>query len=280
MAANQVIKRNDAGKTFVRINKKTGRGHYTISPKSSQHKYCEKVALEGFDRLPSGFYKNDGYCLSGAGTELFEEIADKYGKEISLTVTANGAFHIDGRGRKVRLTIPHRLLAEINSEKRSIRSQRASEVRAAVQSFLAGNAPRQFGKFHDAKPAYAPGTLANILARDRITARMNPEDEKALQEFIPQYLSEISGTLRSNKKMQIIFDSLDAGRKIYLDKVLHEFKKKLTNKVQNEAAWQDFLKQHILLFRHTYGEVLDRSSITIIEGKYPDFMLIDPYSYC
>jgi hypothetical protein len=36
-----------------------------------------------------------------------------------------------------------------------------------------------------------------------------------------------------------------------------EFKKKLAGKAQKEATWQEFLKQHILVFRHTYGEVLD-----------------------
>jgi hypothetical protein len=279
MPRDRITKQNDRDEIFVDINRRTRRGKYVILPQNSQHKYCEKVTLEGFDHLPSGFYTNDGYGLTGAGSDLLEEIFAKYQKKIALTVSSSTDFRVDGRGRTVTVILPHRLLTDINAEKRTIRSHRASEVQAAVRGFLATHAPRQFGEFRDSKPEYAPGSLARVLSRERVTARMNTEDEAALQEFIPNYLSEISGTLRSTKKLQIIADSIDAGRKVYLDKVLREFKKKLSNKVQNEAAWQTFLAQHILIFRHTYGEVLDRASITIIEGKYPDFMLIDPYSY-
>lgn len=279
MPRSKIVKKNEDGSVFFEINRSTKRGTYIISPDYSQHKYCEKIKLEGFDRFPSGFYTNNGYGLTGAGNDLLEEIFNKYNKKISLTVTTKPGMRIDGRGRTTKVAISHELLSEINAEKRAIRSRRAAELKASVRGFLAANAPRQFAKFKDQKPEYAPGSLASILSKDRITARMNQEDEEALQEFIPDYLSEISGTLRSKKKIQIIADSIDAGRKVYLEKVLREFKKKLSGKMQNEAIWQKFLAEHLLVFRHTYGEVLDRQSITIIEGKYPDFMLIDPYSY-
>jgi len=81
---------------------------------------------EGFDRLPSGFYTNNGFGLTGAGVEILQEVTAKYKKKkIALTVAAKGEFRIDGRGREGALTIPHKLLTTINSEKRSIRSQGA-----------------------------------------------------------------------------------------------------------------------------------------------------------
>jgi Shedu protein SduA, C-terminal len=279
MPKDRFTKQNGHGDVFVEIDRRSRNGRYRVLPKSNQRNYCEEISLDGFDHLPSGFYTNDGYGLTGAGLELLREIHSKYKKKISLTVSSDGAFRIDGRGRTVAVNIPHDLLSEVNAEKRAIRSQRASEVQAAVRGFLAAHAPRQFGEYRDSRPEYAAGSLAHILSRDRVTARMNQEDEKALQAFIPNYLSEISGTLRSTKKIQIIADSIDAGRKVYLEKVLQEFNKKLSNRVQNEATWQSFLAEHILIFRHTYGEILDRQSIRIIEGKYPDFMLVDPYSY-
>ncbi|MDQ7251062.1 Shedu immune nuclease family protein [Dongia sedimenti] len=277
--AGRTLKRNEKGRIFVDINRQTRSGWYHILPEYSQFKYCEKVRLKGFDHLPSGFYKNDGYGLTGAGIELFQEIFAKYRKKIALTVAASGKFRFDARGSTVAVTIPHKILTDINAEKRTIRSRRANEVQASVRGFLATHGPRQFSQFRNAKPEYAAGSLARILSREHVTSRMNQEDEAAMQDFIPAYISAISGTIRSTRKIQIIAESINAGRKVYLEKVLREFRKKLSGKVQNESAWQKFLAQHILVFRHTYGEVLDRESITIIEGKYPDFMLVDPYSY-
>ena len=49
-------------------------------------------------------------------------------------------------------------------------------------------------------------------------------------------------------------------------------------KVQNEQIWQEFLSDYILVLRNTYGEVLEKESVSL-QGKYPDFMLLDPYSY-
>ena len=90
--------------------------------------------------------------------------------------------------------------------------------------------------------------------------------------------SKVPGTLKAKDKLQVIYNSLDAGRKVYLEKVLLEFRRKLNRQVQNENIWQRFLSEHILILRNTYGEVLEKESVTL-QGKFPDFMLIDPYSY-
>ena len=99
-----------------------------------------------------------------------------------------------------------------------------------------------------------------------------------MEDFIPDYLSNIPGTLRAKKKLQVVFDSLDAGKKVYFEKIIKEFKKKLKGRSQNEAIWQKFLSDYILILRNSYGEVLEKESVSL-EGKFPDFMLIDPYSY-
>ena len=79
-------------------------------------------------------------------------------------------------------------------------------------------------------------------------------------------------------KLQVIFDTLDAGKKVYFKKIIKEFQSKLKRKVQNKQIWQEFLSEYILVLRNTYGEVLEKESVSI-QGKYPDFMLLDPYSY-
>ena len=84
------IKKNEDGKVFCRINSKTKRGQYFILKDTGQYKYCEKIELEGFENLPSGFWTNNGYGLTNAGTFILQEIHDKYGKKIALKIVAPG----------------------------------------------------------------------------------------------------------------------------------------------------------------------------------------------
>jgi hypothetical protein len=276
---NVVEKKNEADEVYFRLNKKTKKGKYTIFPKSSQHKYCERVLLEGFDRLPSGFYTNDGIGLTAAGNFLLQEISNKYGgKKVDLTIVARGQSKLDGRGRKVKATIPHEALTDINGDVRATKRARNEEIRAEVRGFLAAHYKTQFRHYAGSSPKYAAGSLAEVLKQKDILSRLGTDDREYLEEMIPSYLESIQGTLRAKKKLKVIFDTLDAGKKVYLEKVIKEFKAKLKRKVQNEQIWQDFLSENILVLRNTYGEVLEKTSITL-SGKYPDFMLLDPYSY-
>jgi class 3 adenylate cyclase len=262
---------------FLRINPRTKKGEYRVIDSSNQSKRCKRIALVGFDRLPSGFYKNDGYGLTGGGNLLVQELYDRLGKEVSLTVTAAGKSALDVRGRKTKLTLLHADLQALNATARTVKRKRNEETRAAVLAFL-GRHFQQFREHRDAQPQYVPGTLSETLRSSGVTSLLNTDDRAELEKFIPDYLSNVPGTLRANNKLRIIFDSMDAGKKVHLEKVLKEFRRKLARQVQNEALWQQFLSEHILIFRNTYGEVLEKRSVSL-EGKFPDFMLIDPYSY-
>lgn len=276
--AKDIQKQNDEGTVFFTLNKKTKKGRYSILSTSSQHKYCEAINLAGFDRLPSGFYTNNGIGLTGAGNFLFQELTAKYNKKIDLTVVASGNARLDSRGTTVKVTISHADLAEINADVRSTKRVRNEEIRAAVRCFLASQFKRQFKDFSGITPQYAAGELAGTLKQKNILARLGAEDRDQLEEFIPEYLESIKGTLRAKTKLQVIFDTLDAGKKVYFKKIIKEFQSKLKRKVQNEQIWQEFLSEYILVLRNSYGQVLEKESVSI-QGKYPDFMLLDPYSY-
>jgi len=276
--SNIIEKRNEDNVIFFRLNKKTKKGKYTILPKSSQHKYCEAVNIVGFDRLPSGFYTKDGIGLTGAGNFLFQEFMDKYRKKIDLTLVADGSVKLDARGKKIKLTLPHDNLSDVNFEVRNTKRIRNEEIRTEVRGFLGQNLRRQFKQYKDITPEYTAGILAEILKQKNIIKKLGVEDRKELEELIPDYLGSIQGTLKAKKKLQIVFDTLDAGKKVYFEKIIKEFKSKLKRKVQNEQIWQNFLSEYILLLRNTYGEVLEKESVTL-QGKYPDFMLLDPYGY-
>src|SRR5690606_2689903 len=104
--ADLIQKKNDEDLIYAQVNKKTKKGWYKILPLSNQNAYCEKVILGGFDRLPAGFYTNNGYGLTGAGFSILQEISQQYGgKKVELTVSAKGVAKLDGRGRKVKATI-------------------------------------------------------------------------------------------------------------------------------------------------------------------------------
>lgn len=276
MAKYIVEKQNDDDVLIWHINRRTKKGYYKILPTSSQFEYCERIDFEGFNRLPSGFYSR-GFGLTAGGPRLLREISNKYEKKVRLRIAEKESSHLDARGKYVVATVSHTELSLLNTSVRSIKSQRNEEIQTIVQSFL-GQHFRQFRQYKGLAPRYAPGVMAEVLNQKDLLKRLSTEDRQNLENFIPDYLSSVSGTLRAKKRLQVINDSLDAGKKIYLTKILTEFKKKLSRKVQNEATWQRFLSDYILILRNTYGEVLEKESVSL-QGKYPDFMLIDPYSY-
>lgn len=271
-------KKSSTGEVFFRINRNTKRGHYVIFDRFSQHKYCEKIFLEGFDHLPSGFYTKDGIGLTASGSYIFQELFYKYKKKVHLTLVAKGPAKLDGRGKTIKVRLPHPSLTDVNAEVRTTKRIKNEEIKAEVRQFLAVNFAKQFKEYKGATPRYAGGTLAEALDQKDLVARLSDDDRLRLEEFIPEYLSSIKGTLKAKNKLKVIFDSLDAGKKVYFEKIIKEFKQKLSRAVQSEIVWQKFLSNYILVLRNTYGEVLEKESVSL-QGKFPDFILIDPYSY-
>ena len=273
-----VEKQNSDSKVFCRINRAKKTGFYLILPKSSQNKFCERILLDGFDTLPSGFYTNDGIGLTGGGILIFAEIAKKFGKKIKLTISKTRKSRLDSRGRISKITISHPALVDLNATVRATKRIRNEENRATVRKFLSAEFRRQFKEFKGTKTEYSPGSLSQILKRPSVTARLSAEDREILESFIPDYLSAVQGTLRAKSKLKVVFDSLDAGKRVFLEKVVREFRRKLFRKIQSEGLWQAFLRENILLLRNNYGQVIEKESVSL-QGKFPDFMLIDPYSY-
>ena len=274
--ANYVEKRNEDGKIIWRINRATKNGYYKINPNSSQFKYCPKITLKGFSSLPSGFWA-EGHGLTNSGIYLMQELFQKYNREIDLTVVSSGKSKIDGRPKKpiIIISFPH--LAKLNKSVRNTKRNRNEEIRANVKIFL-GAQFNQFNKYKGTKPTYTSGTLAEILEQPNIFKKLGIEDKEKLQKFIPDYLSKIPGTLRDRKKLEVVIDTLNAGRKVYLEKIIAEYKNKLNDNSASEATWQKFLSKYILVLRNSYGEVLEKESVSL-SGKFPDFMLINPHSY-
>lgn len=269
-------KLDEDGNVIWRVHRTTLNGYYKISSESSQFKYCEKITLKGFNGKPAGLY-DSGSGLTSAGSFILQEIFEKYGEKINLTLVKDSLPSLDGRKKKVELVLPIKALTDANRQVTAIKRRKNAESKRAVQYFLARHY-QQFAEYKDRKPEYSAGTLSVILQQDGILRNLGEDDTEKLAEFIPEYLSKIPGTLRAKKKLEVVFESLDAGRKVYLEKIVKEFRKKLDAGKTAETTWQRFLSEYILVIRSSYGEVLEKESVSLA-GKFPDFMLIDPYSY-
>lgn len=279
MAKRKIIERkNDEGSVVYRLNPNTKKGRYYILDSSDQKEFIlSPIKVDGFDSWPSGFYIKDGYGLTLAGKLLLDEIRNKYNKPIDLTITSAPKSKIDARGKNVTAVISHTLLKNLGQTIRSVKQARNQEMRLETQHAI-GASISQFRDLKDTEATYAGGQLAQLLQSPKVMNNLNDEDRSILEQFIPEYFSTITGTLRAKRKLKVVFDSLDAGKTIYLQKALAEFRKKLDKDVKDESSWQRFLSEYILVLRQNYGEVLEKTSVSL-PGKFPDFLLIDPYGY-
>jgi len=276
--ATLFIKKNDDGQIVAQINQKKKRGEYYLVAGAKQADYISAIDLVGFDKLPAGFYSS-GRGLTGSGFFVAEKVFNKWKRKFRVVITAGGTSKITRQGLRVTLQVKHSDLQRLNRTYRTIREQGTASVREDVTDFLNDLSPKHFpvGKKKTSKD-YSAGELSAVLKKEEVLDNLDDSDRDALNEFIPDYVSRIPITLRSDKKLQLVFDLLDAGQRVYLKKIIEEFERRLKAKTQNENTWQEFLRKYILIFRNTYGEVLEKESVAL-EGKFPDFILIDPYNY-
>ncbi len=275
--SNLIEVKDEKAKLIFQIDKKSKRGTYYIFKADKQWGYLEgNISLHDFDKIPSGFYRN-GFGLTLPGFLIIKEIFGRNNKKIKLTLSNSAASKIDSRGKFNNVILSHRRLSEFANIIRSIKQERNAQMKSEAQRFL-GNQFKQFKDLKTADEGYVPGKLADIVSNSDVIGKLNTDDKQALEKFIPDYLTKTPGTLRSKKKLKVVFESLDAGRKIYLQKVLKEFRLKLSSASQNEGIWQKFLTDYILLLQYNYAEVLEKESVSL-SGKFPDFMLVDPYGY-
>ena len=276
--ANLIIKKNAEGQVVAQINKKTKRGEYFLIAGAKQADFISSIELTGFDKMPGGFFSS-GRGLTGSGFFIAEKIFNKWKRKFRVVITAADPSKISRQGLGVTLQIKHADLQRLNQRYRKIKEQGAASAREDVADFLNDLSQKYFpaGKKKTSRD-YSAGELAVILKKKEVLDNLDDSDREELNEFIPEYVSRIPITLKSSKKLQVVFDLLGAGQRVYLKKIIEEFEKRLKAATQNENSWQEFLRKYILIFRNTYGEVLEKESVAL-EGKFPDFILIDPYNY-
>ena len=276
MAKQVIEKKRDDGSTIYRIDRARKTGIYQINEDSWQRKWLAEVELRGVESLPSGLY-TDGRGITAAGSRLLEQLNDKYGKKLRLCIAGDRDSSIRKNQKTVKVTLNHDDLRALNNGYRGLRQERNQELRELVDAFLEKKFPKVFKGASKEFTSYAPGTLARILSTPDLIEHLSTNDRKAIQEFVPEFVKAMDFSLRSTSSIAFSKDGLGAIQTVHLGKVVEEYERKLKTK-STEGTWQKLLRQHILILLHSYAAVIEKQSVNL-DGKYPDFMLVDPYGY-
>jgi len=125
---------------------------------------------------------------------------------------------------------------------------------------------------------YKGNSLYDVLNKKEVLKNLSVNDVNALSNFYPQFVDSANENLKGKARFIAITKSKKKSEVIYLDSVIKEYESRLKKETHSENDWQKFLKDYILVFNSNYSEMLEKENIAL-EGKYPDFMLLDIYNY-
>lgn len=271
-----ILKSPKTGEVVSRINKKSKSGAYFLGKDSQQRRYIATISFVGFTALPSGL-RRDGNGFASSGYLVLQALAEKFGK-YDLTISSGDPSAINVSKKAV--TINHDDLRTMLRKIRTIKAERFREIKSTVDSFLHLTCPAKFpapSAVSDVE--YRPNAIADVLHKRSALDNLSKDDINALGALFPSFIERYGAVGSGKKKLFILSDSKRATELIYIRKVVEQFENKLQAKNQNEHTWQEFLRDYILIFNSNYATVLEKSNVTVLGTKYPDFLLIDAYSY-
>ncbi len=271
-----VIKRRKDRSILYEIDRVNRTGTYYVNSESSQTKFINEINLAGFRTFPRTFYPS-GFGFRVSGNQLLQELHDKFGARLRISLTPTGPSSIKRGKNIVRVTLNEALLIQANRVVSGIKREKFNEIRTVVGEYLNKEFPGTFQQTNTGLLDYKPNTIADFLEDESVIAALSERDENALKLIYPQLIDATTFSLRSNKQVRIISEGIKTSQKVYLERTIAEFKKKM-DKSLAEGTWQTFLRQHILTLLNIYAFVIEKQSVQL-DGKYPDFMLIDAYGY-
>lgn len=276
MVDRKVVKKRDDGSVIYRLDRDARKGNYYVNAESSQAKYLSEVTLHDFSTFPKTLYPT-GFGFKVTGAQLLKELHDKYGAKLRVTLSASADSSINVLKRSVRVIINEQSLVTVNRVASQIKRKRNDEIKAVVGAFLGSEFPVEFYGRDTGLLAYKPNTIAELLEDENVMDTLSERDENALKSVYPKIIGGAEFTLRSGKQVKIISDGIKTSQKVYLEKTIEEFESKIAGS-SSENVWQKFLHKHILTLLNVYAFVIEKQSVEI-DGKYPDFMLMDAYGY-
>nr|WP_295902189.1 Shedu immune nuclease family protein [uncultured Bdellovibrio sp.] len=251
---------------------------YHISKKSKQS-FSSKITVLGFVRLPAGFYSS-GFGLTSAGNYFLRACAAELGDKFELTITRDGVSEIrETRGKK-HVFLNHGQYASLLAELRVISLAKSKESREITQAYVASWYPGIFKSdvAVTSSFSYRDDRISKILnSEENVIEKLSKNDITKILEIYPSVVKRVSGG-KATSNIAIISASKAEADKVVLSQLIAEYERRLGLTQQNENDWQKFLQQNILLFNTSYVAVLEKNSVSL-QGKYPDFMLVDVFNY-
>ena len=269
---------NDDGELVYRIDKVKKTGVYHITEVTSkQLKVTKSFKLEGFSSFPRNILSLNGWGFTHVGTQLMEHLAKEITEKVILTASATRSSSITKNKSSHSITISAKSLRRVNSLVTDARKSFNREVKNLAYEFLVDQFPKHFSGTTSGNFKYRPNKIGEMLGDADVVNNLSDSDKVAIQNIYPQLLEEMVFTVKAPTKVQVIAKGIKASKKVYLKKIIDEFENKLGGK-SSEATWQKFLHEHILTLLNTYAHVIEKQSVEM-DGKYPDFMLVDAYGY-
>lgn len=273
-----VVRNKKTRKVAYIIDKKRKIINYFLAPKAPQSRFIQGFTLVGFDQLPAGFYRS-GFGLTSKGYYIVEEIANKFNKKIYLFISNDKTNKVIRLQNKVKITISYQELFRTLLRLREINQERNEQIKNSVRNFLHKSFPRSFLAIAQTEASlYKKNSLFYLFNKTEIIQNLSENDVNKLSEFYSEFLKFYSDKLKGKKKFLEISRKKKITEVIFLENIIKDFQRRLKAKNHNETRWQEFLKKYILFLQLNYVKVLEKKNISL-EGKYPDFLLVDVYNY-
>ena len=266
------------GKKVFAFEEKRSKGTYFVNPDCSFYDLCKEMDFVGFNSLPKGFSR-DGYGFaSPAGTYLASALKESFGTNIKLCITSNGHSKAHKYRSVMHVTLNHFDYLRILDPLRHIRRERNIKSNGHVTYMLGELFPKHCKNSDEIETIYS-------YEADKLSKIVGDEDEayKKLSKADVETVARLYGHLVEDNKVSfatitVAEESKRKNERVYLESVVEEFEKRISNRNLTESDWQRFLQRYILLFNTSYVNVIEKLSVDL-RGKYPDFMLVNVYGY-
>ncbi|WP_299326397.1 Shedu immune nuclease family protein [Parasphingopyxis sp.] len=247
--------------------------------RTEQHELASVIYFHGFDKLPSGFYR-DGYGFT-TGYAVLKALHEKYGKKLELHFDKIKKSGVQKLKTKTKVTINFNQFDTLQKTIRRIRKERNDEIGDNTNAFLKSQFPNTFRSLKtttELVPEYQGDQLAEILRDPKVLKSLSKSDVEALAEFYPKFVKKESTGVRTIALLDMAGKTKSRTERVYLSKVLKEFENKIGRANLSENDWQKFLRTYILLFNTNYVKSIEKLSVSL-GGKYPDFLLLNTFGY-
>lgn len=274
---------DDASVCVYEVYKKSNKTIYYFRD-SRYLKYTDKLTLQGYTDLPAGLYLNKkGYGFGKKGILLLialkEQLAPR--KNLEVVIIRKGKKSINNKSTNVVVILPCDDVKNLIVKLARINEENNNELKEAVGSFLSTKFPTRIKLSTENFDEYKGGEVAALLRRTKVTEKLNEEDLDSLQIFFPKiFASSLKGKRKGVKKLRsgLIQKTKRVTDQIFLDEVIKEFEKNLSNASFSENSWQEFLRDKVLRYMSNYVTSIEKQNVSI-EVSYPDFVMVDVYGF-